>query len=197
MIYIGLIIFNNVPITFLLFYGWLLFVPLIIYMIGGRQRINLKKHLSVQSLWVGLTSGIIFFLAIFGGITILKDSVLNVTELKLILAEWNFTGNLVIWLMIFLIAINPLLEEYYWREFMYNRLLEKVSARQTMVITSFFYSLYHLLSLIFIFNFPFNVIAVFPVFIAGIIWAYLRFKLKSITASIISHSLADLGIMMV
>ena len=29
MIYLGLIVFKNVPITFLLFYGWLLAVPLI------------------------------------------------------------------------------------------------------------------------------------------------------------------------
>lgn len=197
MIYIGLLVLKNVPITFLLFYGWLVVVPLVITLKKGRQKINFTKHFTAQSLLIGLISGFIFFIAIYGGITILKDSVFNVNELQLVLAEWNFTGKTVIWLVIFLIFVNPLLEEFYWREFMYKRLSEKLSARQTMLVTSFFYSLYHLLSLIFIFNFPFNVIAVLPVFIAGIIWAYLRCKLKSLAAPIISHSLADLGIMMV
>ena len=158
---------------------------------------SIKKHLTAKSLSIGFLSGTVFLAAIYGGITLLKDSVFNINELKLVLAEWNFTGSLVFWLVIFLIVVNPLLEEFYWREFMYKCLIEKMSVSQTMVITSFFYSLYHLVSLIFIFKFPFNLIAVLPVFIAGMIWAYLRYKFKSITASIISHSLADLGIMLV
>lgn len=197
MIYIGLIICNSVPITFSLFYGWLLFVPLFSSIRNKQDKFNLKNQFSRQSIVVGLISGVISLLVIYGAVTLLKDTVFDLTSLRQLLMEWNFTGDKVIWLVLVLIFINPFLEELYWRNFMYKRLKSKVSIAKTTVITSFFYSLYHLVSLIYIFTFPFNFFAVIPVFLAGLLWGYFRYKLNSITAPIISHILADLGIMLV
>ncbi|WP_212391344.1 CPBP family intramembrane glutamic endopeptidase [Sporosarcina beigongshangi] len=197
MIYIGLIIFKSVLITFALFYGWLFFIPLFSSIRNKQHKFNLKYQFSRQSIVVGLISGVISLLAIFGAVTVLKDTVFDLTALRQLLMDWNFTGDNVIWLVLVLIFINPFLEELYWRNFMYKHLENKVSIAKTVVITSFFYSLYHLVSLIFIFIFPFNFIAVIPVFIAGLLWGYFRYKLNSITAPILSHILADLGIMLV
>jgi len=197
MIFIGLIICKSVLITFALFYSWLLFVPLFSSIRNKQQKFNLKNQFSRQSIVVGLISGVISLLAIYGAVTVLKDTVFDLAALRQLLMDWNFTGDKVIWLVLVLIFINPFLEELYWREFMYKRLESKVSIAKTVVITSFFYSLYHLISLIFIFTFPFNFIAVIPVFLAGLLWGYFRYKLNSITAPIVSHILADLGIMLV
>ena len=197
MIFIGLIICKSVLITFALFYSWLLFVPLFSSIRNKQQKFNLKNQFSRQSIVVGLISGVISLLAIYGAVTVLKDTVFDLAALRQLLMDWNFTGDKVIWLVLVLIFINPFLEELYWREFMYKRLESKVSIAKTVVITSFFYSLYHLVSLIFIFTFPFNFIAVIPVFLAGLLWGYFRYILQSITAPIISHILADLGIMLV
>ena len=197
MIYIGLIICNSVLITFALFYGWLLFVPLFSSIRNKQQKFNLKNQFSRQSIVVGLISGVISLLAIYGAVTLLKDTVFDLAALRQLLIDWNFTGDKVIWLVLVLIFINPFLEELYWRNFMYKHLETKASIAKTIVITSFFYSLYHLVSLISIFTFPFNFIAVIPVFLAGLLWGYFRYKLQSITAPIISHILADLGIMLV
>jgi len=197
MIYLGLIIFNSVPITFILFYGWLLFVPILLYFRNKSIRWNRKKHLNLKSFTVGLISGVISLVAIYGAVALLHNLVFDLGELKQILVEWNFTGSILFWLIIFLIFINPVLEELYWRDVMYKRLIDRVGAAQTIMITSFFYSLYHLVPLFSIFAFPFNFIAVIPVFIAGLMWGYFRYKLNSISASIISHILADLGIMLV
>lgn len=197
MIFSGLIMFKSVPITFILFYGWLLFVPILLYIGNKSLRLNYKKHLNLNSFTVGLVSGVSCLVAIYGAVALLHNLIFDLNELKQVLVEWNFTGSILFWLIIFLIFINPVLEELYWREVMYKRLIERVGAAQTIMITSFFYSLYHLVPLIFIFSFPFNFIAVIPVFIAGLMWGYFRYKLKSISASIISHILADLGIMLV
>jgi membrane protease YdiL (CAAX protease family) len=197
MIYLGLIVFKSVPITFILFYGWLLFVTLLLYIGNKSPRLGRKKHLNLQSFTVGLISGLICLGAIYGAVAVLHNLLFDLNELKQVLVEWNFTGSILFWLIIFLIFINPVLEELYWREVMYKRLIERVGAAQTIMITSFFYSLYHLVSLFLIFAFPFNFIAVIPVFIAGLMWGYFRYKLKSISASIISHILADFGIMLV
>ncbi|MEK5037652.1 CPBP family intramembrane glutamic endopeptidase [Sporosarcina sp. FSL K6-3457] len=197
MIFIGLIICKSVLITFALFYSWLLFVPLFSSIRNKQQKFNLKNQFSRQSIVVGLISGVISLLAIYGAVTVLKDTVFDLAALRQLLMDWNFTGDKVIWLVLVLIFINPFLEELYWREFMHKRLESKVSIAKTVIITSFFYSLYHLVSLIFIFTFPFNFIAVIPVFLAGLLWGYFRYKLNSITAPIVSHILADLGIMLV
>lgn len=197
MIFLGLIVFQNVPITFALFYGWLLLVPLIIYIRNNQVRFISKNMFNRQSILVGLISGLIFLVTIYGAVMMLKDSVFDLNKLRQVLLAWNFTGNKVIWLILFLIFVNPFLEELYWRHFMYKRLINKIGTVQTISTTAFFYSLYHVVPLISIFTFPFNFIAVLPVFLAGLIWGYFRYKFKSITAPIISHILADLGIMLV
>ncbi|MFJ7934527.1 CPBP family intramembrane glutamic endopeptidase [Sporosarcina sp. NPDC096371] len=197
MIFLGLIIFKSVLITFALFYGWLLIVPLFSSIRTTQPKMNLHKQFSRQSIGIGLISGLISLLAIYGAVTLLKETVFDLAALRQLLMDWNFTGNHVVWLVLILIFINPFLEELYWREFMYKLLETKTSITKTVVITSAFYSLYHLVSLVFIFTFPFNFIAVLPVFLAGLLWGYLRYKLQSITAPIISHILADLGIMLV
>lgn len=197
MIFLGLIICKSVLITFALFYGWLLFVPLFSSIRNKQYKVNLQNQFSRQSIVVGLISGVISLLVIYGAVSLLKDTVFDLSALRQLLVDWNFTGDNVSWLVLVLIFINPFLEELYWREFMYKRIGSKTSVAKTVFLTSFFYSLYHLVSLISIFTFPFNFIAVIPVFFAGLLWGYFRYKLQSITAPIISHILADLGIMLV
>lgn len=189
MIFIGLIVVQNVLITFALFYGWLLAVPLLL-----KANVNLK--FDRRSLFVGITTGLLSLGGIYGAVYLLRDSVFDLNEVRELLAAWDFTGTKVIGLVLVLILVNPILEELYWREFMYGRLL-KWGAGKTIGIIAFFYALYHLFTVYLIFSFPFNLIAVVPVFAAGLMWGYIRLKLKSFTGPVISHMLADLGIMMV
>ena len=128
MICLGLIMFKNVPITFILFYGWLLVVPLLLYRGNKSLHLDRKKHLNPQSITVGLISGLISLAAIYGAVALLHNLIFDLNELKQILVEWNFTGSILFWLIIFLIFINPVLEELYWREVMYKRLIERVGA---------------------------------------------------------------------
>ncbi|MFC4410610.1 CPBP family intramembrane glutamic endopeptidase [Chungangia koreensis] len=189
MIYIGLIALENVVVTFALFYGWLLLLPIIF-----KTKVNLK--IDSRSLLAGIVTGLLSLGAIFGAVALLQDSVFDLNEVRELLATWDFTGVKVIGLVFVLIFINPFLEELYWREFMYGRLAERGFGK-AIGITSFFYALYHLFTVYLIFSFPFNLIAVLPVFLSGLMWGYMRFNLKSIAAPVISHMLADLGIMMV
>ncbi|WP_313894481.1 type II CAAX endopeptidase family protein [Psychrobacillus sp.] len=197
MIMVGLPILQNVTITFFLFYGWLLFVPLVFIFWNKKSTYTLKLPLTKKSLLVGVISGVICLVAIYSFVFFFQSSVLNIPELQQVLVEWDFNGAKVILLIFVLIFINPILEELYWREFMHSRLVHKIGSVKTIFVTSIFYSLYHLIVVIEIFSFPFNALAVIPVFLAGIMWGIFRIQLKSITASIVSHSLADIGIMLV
>jgi membrane protease YdiL (CAAX protease family) len=194
MIYVGLHVLESVPITFLLFYSWLLFVPLI----RKASLFSEIVHKNVKSsIHFGIISGIVFFFFIFGGLYWLHHYFIDVVYLQVLLAEWGFSGNGMIGLVFVLVIVNPILEEVYWRGYIFTQLKSKGNAVKATLITSFFYTLYHFLSVIPMFQWGFNILAVLPVFIAGLFWGYMREKTGSIAGTIISHALGDFGIVCV
>lgn len=192
MIFIGLQVFENVVITFLLFYSWLLGVPLI-DMLPPKERFKLTR----KALLVGIGSGLLFFVFIFGGLSWLHVYLLDLEALRKLLLDWGFSGSGEILLVLVLLLANPILEEFYWRGYMFTKLRPHMSADFTILTTAAFYTLYHLISVIPIFSITFSLVAVIPVLLAGLFWALIREKTGSITAAIISHMLSDFGIICV
>lgn len=192
MIFIGLQMFESVIVTFLLFYGWLLAVPLLGHGIP-RERFKATS----KAVMLGVGSGLLFFLFIYGGLHWLHIYLLDIDQLRVLLWEWGFSGSGEIWLVLILLVANPILEEVYWRGYIYEKLRRDVTAKYAILVTSTFYTLYHLLSVIPIFEDFFGLIAAVPVFIAGTFWGYIREKTGSITAAIIGHVLSDMGIIFV
>jgi len=199
-IYLGLSFFESIPITFLLFYGWLFFIPLTSYIKYFRRKESFlqsfRQGFRLSPILSGLLSGIICLMSIFGAIILFEGQLFEVDHISVVLNEWGFSGTKVWGFIFVLIFINPFLEEWYWREFMHVRLHALISAPMAVIVTSFFYSLYHLLVLIPLFALPFSLIATIPVFIAGLLWGYFRVFFTSITPTVISHTLADLGIVL-
>ncbi|WP_050182848.1 CPBP family intramembrane glutamic endopeptidase [Domibacillus robiginosus] len=189
MILIGLQLLESVVITFVLFYSWLLAMPLIDKAFP-RERVQVTK----QAVILGLGSGLLFFLFIFGGLKWLHTYLLNIGELRTLLMEWGFSGPGEIGLVLVLLLANPILEELYWRGYVYEKLRANGKAIYTILITASFYTLYHLLSVIPIFQGGSSVAAILPVLIAGLFWGYTREKTGSIVAAMIGHILGDLGI---
>ncbi|PPA71173.1 CPBP family intramembrane glutamic endopeptidase [Jeotgalibacillus proteolyticus] len=190
MIFIGLQLFSSVVITFILFYGWLLFIPILKYAFP-------KIKPTRQAVILGAGSGLLFFLFIFGGLNGLHVYLMDLNKLRVLLLEWGIEGTVEWLLVVVLLLINPILEEIYWRGFMFDRLRDKMKAGGTIFFTAFFYTLYHMLSVIPIFYGIASLAAIIPVFIAGLFFGYLREKTGSILAAIISHALSDLGIVAV
>ncbi|MBT2644409.1 CPBP family intramembrane metalloprotease [Bacillus sp. ISL-41] len=192
MIFIGLQVLENVIITFMLFYSWLLAVPLLV---GGVPLERFKT--TSKSVMLGLGSGLLFFLFIFGGLNWLHVYLLDIDQLRVLLLEWGFSAKGEIWLVLVLLVANPILEEFYWRGFIFEKLRKEGTAKYAILMTAAFYTLYHLLSVIPIFDGMYGVVAAVPVFVAGMFWGYIREKTGSITAAIIGHVLSDLGIIFV
>lgn len=192
MIFIGLQVLESVIIAFLLFYSWLLAVPLLA---GGVPWERFKT--TSRAVLLGFGSGLLFFLFIYGGLHWLHIYFIDIDQLRDLLWEWGFSGQGEIWLVLILLMVNPILEEVYWRGFIYEKLRKEGTAKFAILMTSAFYTLYHLLSVIPIFNGFYGLAAVIPVFIAGLIWGYMRERTGSITAAIIGHVLGDMGIIFV
>ena len=192
MIFIGLQMIGSVTATFLLFYSWLLIVPLL-----GHGFPQERLKVTRKAILLGVGSGLLFFLFIFGGLKWLHIYLLDINQLRVLLFEWGFSASGEIWLVLILLVANPILEEIYWRGYIYEKLKMEGTARYAILMTAAFYTLYHLLSVIPIFEGVYGVIAAVPVFIAGMFWGYIREKTGTITAAVIGHVLSDIGIICV
>lgn len=192
MIFIGLQVLESVLATFVLFYSWLLAVP---WLGRGIQRERFK--VTSKAVILGVGSGLLFFLFIYGGLYWLHIYLLDIDQLRVLLLEWGFSGRGEIWLVLILLVANPILEEIYWRGYIYEKLRTEGTAKYAILMTASFYTLYHLLSVIPIFESFYGIIAAVPVFIAGMFWGYVREKTGTITAAIIGHVLSDTGIICV
>lgn len=201
MIYLGLHIMNSVPLTFLLFYGWLFAVPCTeMFLLKRFTFAEAVRHvgfaLNRKNLYYGIVSGIIFFLTILAAGSLFLNDLFDQNDLHDLLAAWNFSGDLLGWLVFVLVVINPFLEEIYWRGYFFYKLEKNETPTKMIMLTSFCYSLYHLLSVIPLFNGYTSVFVIIAVFLAGVIWGYLRYKTRSLVGSIVSHILADSGIIL-
>jgi CAAX protease family protein len=90
----------------------------------------------------------------------------------------------------------------FWKKFIgmdmfLKKLILKFSSRNTILISSLFYASYHFLTTSSFFNVIIGASLTFSIFIVGLIWGFLRFKMKSIYVLLINHIFADLGIMLV
>lgn len=192
MIFVGLHVLGNVIATFLLFYSWLLAMPLL-----DREFPLERFKMTGKAVVLGAGSGLLFFLFIFVGLNWLHIYLLDIGQLRILLLEWGFSSRGEIWLVLILLVANPILEEVYWRGYIYEKLRMEGTAKYAILMTAAFYTLYHLLSVIPIFEGIFGLVAAAPVFIAGIFWGYIREKTRTITAAIIGHVLSDTGIICV
>ncbi|MGG1663539.1 CPBP family intramembrane glutamic endopeptidase [Brevibacillus sp. NRS-1366] len=200
LIFLGLQVIGSVPVTFLLFYSWLFLVPLAdFYFVkkGSRRDIlhSLGIHLHRKNVLLGLAFGAVFLLCILIVGSFFHTVFFDKNDLLQLLARWNFSGNLIAGLIAILMLVNPILEEVYWRGYMHQKLSGKHKPGAVILMTALFYSLYHFLSVVPLFAWPYNVLMVVPVFLAGVIWGYMRQQQHSLVGSIISHILADVGIM--
>jgi membrane protease YdiL (CAAX protease family) len=189
-VFFGLWLIQNVLVTFVCFYGWMF---MILY---ANNKINVKLVTAKKSLYVGTLSGVLCAAAIVGSSLLFSGKIFHAEDMQAVLQRWGFSGWKVTILAVILIFINPVLEEIYWRVYIQNKVKKHVSFLASSIVTSSFYTFYHILIILPVFVFPFNWISVAGVFSAGLMWAYIRER-YSIEASIISHVLADAAIMII
>ena len=101
-------------------------------------------------------------------------------------------------LAVFLAVIHSLMEEYYWRWFVFGRLRRLVALSVAVVVSSLAFMAHHVIVLGMFFPNHFWTAAVpFSLCIAvgGAFWAYLYHRTDSIYSAWISHLLVDLAVL--
>lgn len=202
LVAIGLHVANSVTLTFALFFTWLAVVPLIDHLVLQKQ--SLSRVVGVWGLTVtarqaliGLGLGISFMMALLIGAYLLKDMLFDVEHLRNLLEQWHFAGNQSALLLIVLVLLNPILEEIYWRGYLHYRTGQAPGSIRSLLLTSLWFTTYHLVVILPIFHWPFSALAALAIYAAGVLWGWIRNRSHSLLAPIMSHMLADLGIVII
>ena len=202
-IYFGLIVFKNIFVTFILFYGVVCVLVPVLDFIFIQQTgwkiffVELGFKNSKRSLLPAVGLGLFFCLFIFAFFVFLQKHVLNMDRIQLVLDQWQINKKYVIPFMLTMVVANSIFEEVYWRGYIYKKLAPCCKPVYVILLTSFFYASYHPISIFHLFPLLYSVLFTSIIFGTGVFWGYMRFKLDSIYFSVISHLLADLGIMLI
>jgi membrane protease YdiL (CAAX protease family) len=202
-VFTGLILLNSIYATYILFYGVVcVVIPLLDRVVIHRQNmrgflrftglVNIRK-----SLLPGLFIGGVFLAAIYLFFLIFNRQLIDTSTMTTALGRWNLdSGNLFVFLFMMIVG-NSILEEIYWRGYIFSRLKELTGPGNTVILTALFYTSYHLITTITLFSLAQGLLLSSSIFLVGVFWAYLRIRYESIIPAVISHLLADLGLMLI
>lgn len=105
----------------------------------------------------------------------------------------GITTKNIILASIYLCFINSFLEEFFFRGFMFSE-FSKISNKWGYIVSSAFFSIYHVLVMFTLFDWIMGVISIIGLMIVGMILAYMNQTNKSIINSWVVHIFADLGV---
>lgn len=142
----------------------------------------------------GTALGVLLFTGILSGIGLILDKEERSDEIRRVLALWDLDGRWIWWFSFYLVIVNSLLEELFWRGFVLQRLSHVLSRSVAILLSSFFFSLYHLIVATILFGVKWGALMTLLVFGIGIIWGWMKGMFPSVYPTWFSHMLADLGI---
>lgn len=105
---------------------------------------------------------------------------------------WLYLAGALYWC-----TINSLLEEYFWRWFVYRRLCEVLPAGRSLwaaVLSGVLFTAHHVVALKVFFDWPMALLASAGVFIGGVTWSVLYRRYGNIYCGYVSHVYADIVI---
>lgn len=197
-IFYGLVERQSLFATFVSFH---LLVCLGIPLLHGWQEGGLFKHW--QAAWgkyeargarYGIAIGLVLMVGVTAGIGLLLQAEGSAESIRAILQHWGLQGGWVWLFCLYLVIVNSLLEELMWRGFVLQRLLQFMGRRAAILLSSFFFSLYHVVIAAFLFGLRWGLLITVLVFGAGVLWAWLKGLFPSVYPTWLSHLLADVGI---
>ncbi|QOS99573.1 CPBP family intramembrane metalloprotease [Brevibacterium sp. JNUCC-42] len=162
-----------------------------------REAWGLHRHQErkLKGIWWGIISGILLFMLICFGFHLLLLSGMSTEWMRLKLFSWGLTDGSKWWFALYMTVGNSLLEELLWRGFLLERLLYNMSLSKAILLSSFFYTLYHFIIGATLFGAQIGLLATFLVFVTGMFWGWLRRTYQSIYPTWISHLFADWALM--
>ena len=178
-------------------------LPLVWVLFVMRERPNFARPD-----WRGLVEGGLFGLAVAGLMAVLYFGWLKpgsymvepAKEAREKIASFGVNSLAAYLVMaVFFSAIHSLLEEYYFRWFVFGRLARWINLPAAVAISSLAFAAHHVLILAryFTWGSPLTWVFTAGVAIGGVVWALLYYRSKSLWGPWLSHALVDAGIFLI
>lgn len=197
-IFYGLVERHSLFVTFISFH---LLVCVCIPVFHGWWEGNLRQNwrrawgrFEKQGALYGIGFGLFLMIGAAAGIWLLLQTEGRADEIRSILVSWGLTDRRIWWFSLYLAVMNSLFEELLWRGFVLQRLLHVLSRTVSILLSSFFYSLYHLVIATALFGLKWGLCMTFLVYVTGVLWGWMKGLFPSIYPTWFSHMLVDLGI---
>ncbi len=128
---------------------------------------------------------------------LLKDKFLS-SDIAVSLEQWGISQNLKWIIFILMVLFNGIVEEIFWRGYTYEKIKNHLNKWLAIFVVTSFYTSYHLATVLTFFKVSYlGFQIVLFIFIAGLIWGWMRYRFNNIWASAIGHTLATIGYMTV
>ena len=173
---------------------WIILIPIYwIYRIE-ESRVSLGQ-IDSKGMYQSIVSGILIFLAV-GVIFLIFDDTLDVDLMKQEIGGTGLLNPRIFLLGVFYwITVNSLVEEFVFRQFIGDRILEFTGRQSvTVLLSAAIFTLHHTVLLSYYFEPWQNVISSVGIFIAGAIWSLLWLRHRSLFVCWISHAIADVAV---
>ena len=173
---------------------WIILIPIYwIYRIE-ESRFSLGE-INSKGMYQSIVSGILIFLAV-GIIFLIFGDTLDVDLMKQEIGGTGLLNPHIFLLGVFYwITVNSLVEEFVFRQFIGDRILEFTGRESvTVLLSAAIFTLHHTVLLGYYFEPWQNVISSIGIFIAGAIWSLLWLRHRSLFVCWISHAIADVAV---
>ena len=173
---------------------WIILIPIYwIYRIE-ESRFSLGE-INSKGMYQSIVSGILIFLAV-GIIFLIFGDTLDVDLMKQEIGGTGLLNPHIFLLGVFYwITVNSLVEEFVFRQFIGDRILEFTGRESvTILLSAAIFTLHHTVLLGYYFEPWQNLISSIGIFIAGAIWSLLWLRHRSLFVCWISHAIADVAV---
>lgn len=168
----------------------------IIYTLYDRN-IKLKDNFKIKrrkDLIYSIILGIGVYLVILIAYFSLKSFINLDNIIELLDKNVNVNKDNFLWISIYISFINSLLEEFFFRGFMFLNLRKTSGRKLAYIVSASFFSVYHVAIMGSWFSPIIFIVAMLGLFIGGIIFNYLNEKSENIYNSWIVHMMANFSI---
>jgi CAAX protease family protein len=166
--------------------------PLLIqhYLLKSKLSLGIKKSEQKNILLLSL-----FIFVILSGASFLLKSFLDIEAISSDFTNRMMLGKReMILAAVYTIFINSLIEEYFFRGFLFQSLMKQGWNKQSYIISSAAFAIYHVSIFESWFSLGLMMLMLFGLFAGGLIFAYFVKRTESILASWLIHISADLSL---
>lgn len=177
-----------------------LLIPAIYFILTRDKNIYIlptSKSNKKRSLFIGLFSGFIFFIVLMLAYYILQSfidfkPIISELETKLKITPLNF-----IFIGIYITLGNSFIEEFFFRGFVFLGIYNAGKTGSAYFYSSFLFAIYHIMIFRNWFSTPLFLLAVFGLFVVGMLFNWMDTKSDNFVNSWIAHILADGAIILI